>query len=246
MKPVSIIFAVRESGVITEMAREIESEMLSDVRIVYTGQNAVSLGREIEPDILVVDAILPYIDGLGVVDELRAALHERMPYVIGGSMMPFAAEGFGRRGVSEIVHVPWRKDELKAAIARQIEKLNVSADWERYEGAFEHACRLLRLLGMRDTLSGFTYLAWAGALAYGGQDKLYAVGRQIYEPIAVRYNTTPQNVERLIRHAVERTMDSVGASSVYGVFGNTLDPARGKPTNAQMIGLLAQQLRVAR
>ena len=31
---------------------------------------------------------------------------------------------------------------------------------------------------------------------------------------------------------------------IYGFFGNTIDPMRGKPTNAEMIGMLAQHMRV--
>ena len=74
---------------------------------------------------------------------------------------------------------------------------------------------------------------------------LFAVGKRLYQPVAQRFDTTPQNVERLIRHAVESTMDAAAARGVYGLFGNTLDPARGKPTNAQIIGMLVQRMRVA-
>lgn len=35
-------------------------------------------------------------------------------------------------------------------------------------------------------------------------------------------------------------MDTVGVLRIYGFFGNTIDPMRGKPTNAEMIGMLAQ------
>ena len=51
-------------------------------------------------------------------------------------------------------------------------------------------------------------------------------------------------MERLIRHAVERTTDTVGVDGIYTFFGNTIDPMRGKPTNAQMIAMLAQRLRI--
>ena len=39
-------------------------------------------------------------------------------------------------------------------------------------------------------------------------------------------------------------MDSARAEALYAFFGNTIDPTRGKPTNAQMIGMLAQKVRV--
>jgi len=41
-------------------------------------------------------------------------------------------------------------------------------------------------------------------------------------------------------------MDSVRADALYAFFGNTIDPTRGKPTNAQMVAMLAQKVRIAR
>lgn len=110
--------------------------------------------------------------------------------------------------------------------------------------AYVSAARLLRRIGMRDSLKGFDYLAWAAALAHQQKARMDCVGRCLYAPIARRFDTTPQSVERLIRHAVESTMDAIGAQAVYSFFGNTIDPTRGKPTNAQMLGLLVQRMRV--
>ena len=73
---------------------------------------------------------------------------------------------------------------------------------------------------------------------------MFAVGRRLYAPIAQCFGTTAQNVERLIRHAVERTTDTVGVDGIYTFFGTTIDPMRGTPTNAQMIAMLAQRLRI--
>ena len=39
-------------------------------------------------------------------------------------------------------------------------------------------------------------------------------------------------------------MDAAKAEDLYTFFGNTIDPMRGKPTNAQMIAMLAQKVRV--
>ena len=52
-----------------------------------------------------------------------------------------------------------------------------------------------------------------------------------------------ENRQSLIRHAIERAADTVGERGIYAFFGNTIDPMRGKPTNAQMIAMLAQRVR---
>ena len=99
-------------------------------------------------------------------------------------------------------------------------------------------------MGMKPTLRGYEYLTQAAALVWRDESRMYAVGEKLYKPIAEHGRTTGATVERLIRHAVESTMDSVGAQRVYDFFGNTIDPMRGKPTNAQMIGMLAQRMNI--
>ena len=98
---------------------------------------------------------------------------------------------------------------------------------------------------MSEKLRGFTYLAWAAAIAAMSEERLYAVRDKLYIPVAERFQTTPQSVERLIRHAVERTADTVGAERIYTFFGNTIDPMRGKPTNAQIVAMIAEKIRVS-
>ena len=81
-------------------------------------------------------------------------------------------------------------------------------------------------------------------MACASESRLFSIGTDVYAPIAKRYQTTNANVERLICHAIESTMSAARAKGVYTLFGNTIDPAKGKPTNAQVIALLAQRMRV--
>lgn len=242
---VNILCAVRDRRVAESLKLEMDDGEHCTMQIVTDGCAALSSSRQFAPDILVIDAVLPGMDGLGVVDCLHEMLGDRMPRVIGGSMMPFSDEGFRRRGARAVVRVPWRKDELHDALMAEMEEIDHLIDWETAYAPYQQACALLDEMGMHAQLKGFAYLAWAAALAYENEARLFAVGKRLYEPVAQRFGTTPQSVERLIRHAVESTMDAAAARGVYGLFGNTLDPARGKPTNAQIIGMLVQRMRVA-
>ena len=181
-------------------------------------------------------------------DEVVVALSteelERMPQVIGGVMMPFARDGFLRRGVTCQVRVPWDAQELTEALTQMLKKVRGEADWTRMEPACRRAAGLLSKMGMRSTLRGYEYLSSAAALAWEDESRMDAVGDMLYKPVALRFGTTEQAVERLIRHAVESVMDAFGVRRVYGFFGNSIDPIRGKPTNAEMIGMLAQYMRV--
>ena len=241
---ISVLCAVREDGVFRTLMQEMDDGETCVFCIVHSGSDALRMCGRMIPDILITDAILPVIDGPALVDRGREMLGKRMPRVIGGAMMPFARDSFERHGAARIVCVPWNLDEVRAALTDMIREIGSLIDWENLQPDVRRAGSLLRHMGMHPDLHGFGYLSWAAALAAQNESRLRAVGKMLYAPIAAKEGTTPQNVERLIRHAVERTMDVIGAEELYAFFGNTIDPARGKPSNAQMIGMLAQRIRV--
>ena len=241
---VNILCAVRDRHMAQELDMEIADGESCTFRIVTNGADALKMSREFAPDILIIDAVLPGIDGLGVIDRMKEMLGDRMPRVIGGSMLHFADEGFCRRGVLAMVGMPWAREEIRSAVLLQMEHFHKKIDFDKAQKVCLRAMALLSGLGMPSKLKGYEYLAWAAALAYGREARLDSVRESIYRPIAEEFGTTPENVERLIRHAVERTMDSARARGVYHFFGNTIDPTRGKPTNAQCISEIAQRLRV--
>ncbi len=239
-----IMCAMRNDDNVLQMLRELEDEQECALRMVHSGEAALLGAKKRRPDILVIDAVLPLMDGLGTIDRLKDFYAERTPRVIGGYMMPFAQEGFLRRGVTNLVHVPWEPEELKNAILKEIEWVRDEIDWAGMAPECERAEEILSRLGMRRTLRGYQYLACSAALVYGDEGRLDAVGERIYKPVAEHFGTGESAVERLIRHAVETVMDARGVRRIYGFFGNSISPARGKPTNAEMIGMLAQHMRM--
>ncbi|MBQ7886760.1 MAG: response regulator [Clostridia bacterium] len=241
---VHILLAVRDRQCLRPLIKDMDDGESCIFDTMTTGVQALEACRKAPPDILVIDAVLPGMDGLGVVESLRRELGERMPRVIGGSQTPFSRRGFLRRGACAVVCVPWEITELKSAILHEMASMESCIDWETLRAAQAQAGALLERMGMHASLKGYGYLCSAAALAYESEARLFSVGREIYERIAVQHHTTRENVERLIRHAVESTMSAARARGVYSLFGNTIDPAKGKPTNAQVIAMLVQRMRV--
>lgn len=243
MKRINVLCAMRDSRVVEGLRIAMDDRCL--FRAVGSGDAALACAQRTLPDVLVVDAVLPRLDGVGVVERMRGMLGEKMPVVVGGSVLSFSDEAFARLGAQHLASVPWSEGQLLGILERIISGMNQEIDWQQAQGGFERAKELLRRMGMKESLRGFTYLAWCAALAAMSEERLGAVRERVYVPVAERMQTTPESVERLIRHAVERTADTVGAQGIYTFFGNTIDPMRGKPTNAQMIGMLGERVRLS-
>jgi len=244
MKRINVLCAMRDSRVVEGLRRRMDERCM--FRAVGSGDAALSCASRVPPDVLMVDAVLPRLDGVGVVERMRGMLGEaRMPVVVGGSVLSFSDEAFRRLGAEHLASVPWNENQLCRILTDVIRQMDTRIDWQHAHSGCLRAQALLRSMGMNDRLSGFTYLAWAAAIAALHEDRLGAVRERLYVPVAERFHTTPQSVERLIRHAVERTADTVGAQGIYTFFGNTIDPMRGKPTNAQIIGMLGERVRIS-
>jgi len=244
LKRINVLLAMRDSRVVDGLRRRMDERCL--FRAVGSGDAALACALRVPPDVLVVDAVLPQLDGVGVVERMRGMLGEaRMPVIVGGSVLSFSDEAFIRLGAGYLASVPWNENQLCRILTDVIRQMDTKIDWDAARDGCLRAQALLRRMGMSERLSGFAYLAWAAAIAAMHEDRLGAVRERLYVPVAERFHTTPQSVERLIRHAVERAADSVGARGIYAFFGNTIDPMRGKPTNAQMLAMMAERIRLS-
>lgn len=129
-----ILCAMRDGSAVIPALRTLEDEQDCTFRMVQSGEGALSAAKKCRPDILVIDAVLPLMDGLGTIDRLREIYGERMPQVIGGVMMPFARDGFLRRGVTCQVRVPWDAQELTEALTQMLKRCaakRIGRGWSR-------------------------------------------------------------------------------------------------------------------
>lgn len=91
--------------------------------------------------------------------------------------------------------------------------------------------------GLRDNLLGTDYVRRAVANYRPGM----SLTKELYPVIAAAANTTPSRVERAMRHAIESGFDRCGYNDeVLSMFGNTIDPSTGKPTNGEFVARIAR------
>ena len=206
-----------------------------DVVCVSDGTRALEICREMMPDVVVADAVLPMLDGFSLAKRIRRLDIPRIPGVI-------------------IMHLPgmgWRCSlPGTAAIEKpvdgaRLERLITGLDVEMRRPDAETAARIeemLDLLGMPEH-PGRDYLADAVFLAGEDEGLISGLAGRLYPMVARRGKTDADAVERAMRRVIEAAWSRGSIEAQYEIFRNTIDAARGKPTCGETIARLSEKLR---
>lgn len=93
-------------------------------------------------------------------------------------------------------------------------------------------------IGMPTHLLGFQYSH--DALKLQMEDKAYQHKIiALYDRVATMNNTTGSRVEKAIRHAVEVSFDRIPVDTMVDIFGASVSPGKGKPTNSEFLSAMA-------
>ena len=103
--------------------------------------------------------------------------------------------------------------------------------------------QILLELGAPDHLSGHPYTVRAVLEVLEEPELLRGVSTGLYPRLAKQFFTTPERIERSIRHLTDVTWLRGDPAAIRQYFGSTVSPARGKPTNRELIARLTNAVR---
>lgn len=228
--------------------------------IAKDGKEALTLIEEKQPDLVVLDIIMPHLDGLGVLERLHSMDLEKFPRIIILSAVgqdkitqraitlgadyyvvkPFDMDIFTKRiremfngnTVNEIVRRP------VAVTTSEIATVKGPIDLET------EITNIIHEIGVPAHIKGYMYLREAITMVVNDMELLSAVTKELYPSIAKKFNTTASRVERAIRHAIEVAWGRGQIEAINKLFGYTVHNDKGKPTNSEFIAIIADKLRL--
>ncbi len=231
-----------------------------DINLVATANNGIdAIDKVIEhqPDVLILDIIMPHLDGLGVLEKLNSTpdLNPRPRVIV---LTAFGQESITqqalRLGADYFVLKPFNIDVLirrirtlqldsKPELAAECGARYITRDAPKVDLEVE-ITNLLHELGVPAHIRGYQYLRYAIALVIKDITILNSITKALYPEIAIKFETTPNRVERAIRHAIETSWERSELDVINRLFRYTIRNDRGKPTNSEFIALLADNLRL--
>ena len=224
---------------------------------VFDGLEAHRLIREKQPDVLIIDMVLPKLDGFTLIEEVRKdKMIRKEPKFILTTVAhneQLMAEAF-RMGVSYFLLKPYDPQMLISRV-RQLTGISESKenDGKRpfvdpyvpdYPEADNEAQikEMLRCLGVPAHLRGYRYLITAIMAVLRDQRMMECVTKELYPYVAETHDSTSTRVERALRHAIEVAWGRGNVDEQERLFGYTVSLSRGKPTNSEFIAMIANQI----
>ena len=237
------------------------------VGIEYSGQKAYSKILALRPDVVLMNMILPEIDGLGIMEQLVGNLEvPRLPRVIILSSVdnPTIMDCACQAGVDYYIMKPYRMETVYNRIVQLYEPFaegeKKNAALRCYESKQQYAdlisktedsvleaqiTEIMRRIGVPAHIKGYQYIRTAIIMAVHDIAVLNYITKLLYPTIAKEYNTTASSVERAIRHAIEVAWNRGDAEVLQEIFGYTINVNRGKPTNSEFIAQIADKYRLS-
>ncbi len=218
---------------------------------VNNGVDAIDKIAEEKPDIVILEMLLPKIDGIGVLKAVQSKKIEKRPVFL--VLSSLSQDMMIREAISLGAYCfmlkPFDFSILTERIRRIVKKERSVKVIERNrsindENLEKEITNIMHDIGVPAHIRGHQYLREAIMLSIHNQDLLGAVTKSLYPTVAVTYNTTPSRVERAIRHAIEVAWSRGRLDTLQNVFGYTINVTKGKPTNSEFIAMIADKMKL--
>lgn len=221
------------------------------------GEEICTIIKEKEPDVVILDIIMPKVDGLSVMERVNhdGELKKHPSFII---VTAVSQERITEDAFSLGADYYMLKPFDNRLLLNRIKHLRKNGDKKHREmpvvaeEAVQYAGRnletdvteIIHEIGVPAHIKGYQYLRDAIILSVNDMEMLNSITKILYPTIAKKHQTTPSRVERAIRHAIEVAWSRGKMDTIDELFGYTVSTGKGKPTNSEFIALIADKIRL--
>ncbi len=218
---------------------------------VFDGLSAYEKIIELNPDVVLLDEVMPHIDGVGVLEKLAEANIQKPKIIMLTAVTQEEVMNVAfSLGINNYIIKPFDMEILVSRIRQMnkpICKTNQISFGNNTYSSVDLETRVTSILheiGVPAHIRGYHYMREAIIMAIEDIDVLNYITKELYPSIAKKCSTTPSRVERAIRHAIEVAWSRGRVEVIDSLFGYTINNHKGKPTNSEFIALIADKLRL--
>lgn len=223
------------------------------------GEEIIDIIKKKTPDVVLLDIIMPKLDGLSVMEKVNndPEIRKRPSFIIVSAVgQDRITENAFYLGADYYILKPFDQsmllNRIKSLRMRRELKGGSGNHGKNMEQKIQYIERSLETdvtniiheIGVPAHIKGYQYLRDAIILSVGDMEMLNSITKILYPTIAKKHQTTPSRVERAIRHAIEVAWSRGKMDTIDELFGYTVSNGKGKPTNSEFIALIADKIRL--
>lgn len=234
-------------------------EELTVVGKAGNGEELYEIIKDKEPDVVLLDVIMPKVDGLTVMERINQdkSVKKRPAFIVISAVgQEKITENAFELGADYYILKPFDNDMVISRIKhtrmtreknfQEVRKVNAYESKETYmeRNLESDVTGIIHEIGVPAHIKGYQYLRDAIIMSVGDMEMLNSITKILYPTIAKKHQTTPSRVERAIRHAIEVAWSRGKMDTIEELFGYTVSGGKGKPTNSEFIALIADKIRL--
>lgn len=205
------------------------------------GAEAIENAVKLKPDMVVLDLLIPGVDGFDCITGIKNACPD-CKFIVTSNLNSAV---FVSRAIELGVDYFMMKPVVGSGLVKRVrEILNSSkklpmANSRKLE---EKITNIFLTVGIPAHIKGYQFLREAIKMAVEDPHIINSITKKLYPGIAKLYDTSASKVERAIRHAIEVAWNKGKIENINDVFGLKVYDTHEKPTNGEFIALVADKM----
>ena len=251
-----------------------ESGVINTVGVSTEGYDALRMIKEIDTDVILLDFIMPGIDGLGILDSIKSLNLKNKPAIImlsslatdiavrqaeklGASyfiVRPFDNKLLCRR-INEIYLDKCDDDRIlnirdKYLINESVAIYFTEEDMKKNDNDIGlRISSIMKDIGVPLNLIGYNYIKLAilqtiNLKSQPDFQKNLLFTKDVYPYVASLVGKTGKHIQQNIRNTITRTWQRGGQDFINSIFGYTINYTKGRPTNTEFICMMTDKIMV--
>ena len=252
---IKILVAQSDQELIEELKtngkKKMEEDFHQEVLIasVKDGHELIEVNRSFGPDIILMDIVLPKLDGIGVLEQWNKKKEISQKVMVFSSVTTKSMiESVFHLGVGYYLIKPAKYEIVWKRMIQIIERNRARKEEEnnnfRHYQLEQKVTEMILEIGIPAHIKGYQYIREGIMMAVKDENMLNYITKLLYPTIAKKYKTTSSSVERAIRHAIDVAFHRGKMEMLETMFGYSIHCGKGKPTNSEFIALLADRIRL--
>ncbi|MEX1377139.1 MAG: sporulation transcription factor Spo0A [Eubacteriales bacterium] len=255
MKKIRVMVAEDNTTLLDQMCQIInESNFAEVVYRAENGKEAIEALQAMEIDVLILDLIMPMIDGIGVLECIN------QEGIVVPEIMVLSAighEDIVKRVMALNVHYYMIKPFDLSLIMKRIKSFGSDIDEKRNvtyvnsgkkasHNLDEQITSIFLSIGIPAHIKGYQFLRIAVKKVVEKPNLINSITKRLYPSVADEFETTASKVERAIRHAIDVAWNRGRIEYINELFEYNVYTKNYKPTNGEFIALIADKLIIDR